>query len=130
MEKKITSYVQIIKTEIDLIEVHFFNDVTIDVLEMGEILSTIDDLSKGGDYSILWILNEFTYLTMDAIQIRIDNNKKNHKRILSEGIVVESTQNRLLEKYYLNKNKGFYPIVIFIDKESAKSWIKNSIFNE
>lgn len=126
MTKVITQYANIQLLGENLIEVNFLNDVTIDINEMNETLNIIKVLSNGVSYSILWLPDECTYFTMDAIFIRIKHNEEKKHLITSEAIAVRSIQTRLLETYYLTKNKVHYPIKLFKNKTEAIDWIFNN----
>lgn len=126
MKKVIKKSTFCIITDESLIEIHFYNDVTIDIIEMNEALALIEELSGRKSFKLLWVLNEYTYTTMEAMLERINHNQIIQKKIIAEAIVAQSIHTRLLEKFYFSRCKKYFPIMIFNNIATGKLWLKSN----
>ena len=125
MKKVITNYFEVSKLDDQLIKAQFFKNVVIDLDEIHQVLETIESLCEGKSFKLIWILSEYSSFSMEALLLRINHNKSMRNKIIAEAIIVNSIQNRLLERYYMNKNESYYPIRLFKSNLSGEIWLKN-----
>lgn len=107
------------------LEINYFDDLTVECDDILEIIWVIDQVSKGRALKHLVIVNEFTQFTVESKQLLSKENEKRKHKIISEAIVIRSLSNRILESYYIQQNKNFYPIKLFKNTLDAKKWLEH-----
>jgi len=97
------------------------DNITIEPLDVQDVIDAYDNYHDGEQLKVMLVFPKNTNVSSNARQLA----EKREKPALAEALVIESTMQRILFKFYKRSRKVLYPIKEFSNREAALRWLHN-----
>lgn len=95
--------------------------VMINPSDVQDVIDTYDNYHDGKNLKVMLVFPKNTDVSSGARQLA----EQREKPALAEALVIESTMQRILFKFYKRSRKVSYPIKEFANREDALRWLHN-----
>lgn len=97
------------------------DNITIEPSDVQDVIDAYDEYHDGEDLKVMLVFPSNTNVSAKARQLA----EKREKPAMAEALVIESTMQRILFKFYKRSRKVNYPIKEFSNREAALRWLHN-----
>lgn len=109
--------------EEDLVEIRYFDDVTIKLEDVIEDFKVYDEFTKGKRVKKLVIAGKHSEMTAKARSYAQRENGMRSDRIIAEAIVIHSLGQRMVANFYFRIMRKKYPVRVFNNIAAARKWL-------
>ena len=113
--------------ECDLIQVQFFDDITIGIPEVKELANATKELT-GGIVPVLSLVitGQRNNISTEAFSYNIYTELNITQRTIAEAVVIQNLPTRIIANFYYKVVPRPFPVKVFESREKAIAWLMAS----
>jgi hypothetical protein len=122
--RKTIAVAEVIFYSEDLLAFYFFDDITIEVTDVQELVRVSSEMTGGEvDLLTLVVTGERNNISTEAFSYNMYKELKIKQRTIAEAVVISNLPTRIMTNFYYKVARRKFPVKVFESETKATEWL-------